>query len=325
MRLSKMIPLLFFSLSSIAIADQRDADIYFAYANKQHLYIEGRVIEKRDTSKVKKDDGWLKNLWRKAQRLVNDEKKFEAAIVAIGEEKYSVTTDEEGYFQIQEKAPAGLSPGWNPLEVILKDKTRVKSELLLVPEENRIGIISDFDDTLVYSNVLNKKDLLANSLLKNYKQRELVKGMPEMFQKISLQNPQPKATPIFIVSASPRQISRGIQQFLDYHHFPKGLVMTKTISGDDRDPLLDQKQYKINRIQEVFDRLPNVKFVLIGDDGEKDPESFNSLSNRYPDRIIGVWIHKVNTDPQRKRYPRQVLFTDSQDILKSREFAVTQN
>ncbi len=143
-----------------------------------------------------------------------------------------------------------------------------------------------------------------------YTLRQVIAGMPAPLWKISSLNPWPESTPIFVVSASPWQISRGIADFLDDQGFPKTMVVTKIISDQRRDALFDQQQYKLDKITKIFQRLPTVRFVLIGDDGEKAPESFDALYRQYPDRILAMWIHAVSTDTERKRFPGQVLFRE---------------
>jgi len=51
--------------------------------------------------------------------------------------------------------------------------------------------------------------------------------------------------------------------------------------------------------------LPQVRFTLVGDDGERDPEIYADIQKRFPDRITAIWIHKVNPDPSRPIIPGQ--------------------
>jgi len=296
-------------------SDPLDADIYFAYGTLDNIIVEGRIIEKRNSDPATTQDSKLKNLWRKLGQLINDEKKFENISIIIAKNTYNIKTDEEGYFSLDIKTPEGLQEGWNPLRITLIDNSQINGELLIVPEKNQIGIISDFDDTVIYSNIANTGSMLKKSLFENYTQRKPVKGLSSLYQDITRQNAQPDSTPVMFVSASPRQIQRGIVNFLNYNNFPKSQVVTKTITGKGKYSLKGNKQYKLDKIQEIFKRLPLVKFVLIGDDGEQDPESFSELQISDPNRIIAVWIHNVHPDPGRTRYPQQKLFKNTVEHL----------
>ncbi len=48
-----------------------------------------------------------------------------------------------------------------------------------------------------------------------------------------------------------------------------------------------------------------MRFALFGDDGEQDPEIYAALSKKFPAQIEGIWIRRVNPDPQRTRFPDQ--------------------
>jgi phosphatidate phosphatase APP1 len=79
----------------------------------------------------------------------------------------------------------------------------------------------------------------------------------------------------------------------------------KEISTERGDSLLDTPTYKQKHIDKILAAFPGVKFMLIGDDGEHDPEIFAHAAEKYPDRIDGVWIRRVHTDPLRARFAGQ--------------------
>ena len=74
---------------------------------------------------------------------------------------------------------------------------------------------------------------------------------------------------------------------------------------DLRDPLTDQQNYKLGRIEAILQAFPDVQFMLIGDDGERDPEVYAEIARRYPQQISGVWIRRVSADPKRARIAGQ--------------------
>ena len=300
---------------TMANSDPLDADIYYAYGTQKEILIEGRILEKRNSPDATAEDSNLTNFWRNLKRLINDEKKHEEFDILLGKGTYKVKTDEEGYFILDTNTPEGLEEGWNTFSLNLMNNTQITGNLLIVPKDNQIGIISDFDDTVIYSDVSKTKSMLKKSLLQNYTQRKPVDGMPVLYQSITQLNPQPLSSPVFFVSASPRQIQKGIINFLEHNKFPKSQVITKTITGKNKYSLTDHNDYKLNKIKAIFKRLPHVNFVLVGDDGESDPKSFSELQNLYANRIIAVWIHQVNPDTQTTRYPKQVLFQNNVEHL----------
>jgi phosphatidate phosphatase APP1 len=292
-------------------ADELEIVSYNGYGNPQNFHFSGRVIEKHRQSKAREDSHWWQNLWHKLKRLVNDEQSDVTVTLNIGNKRYRGSTDEEGYFVFNETTPSGLHSGWNPIQLNAGQNAQTPANIFIAPTGECLGIISDFDDTVIVSDVTDKSELLKNSLLKNYKQRQLVSGMPVLYQRILNINDNPANAPLVFLSASPKQLYKDINAFLDYHDFPKRILVTKQINGDNHDPLTNQKQYKLQKIREVLTKLPTVDFVLVGDDGESDPETYAAIQQQYPDRIKAVWIHAVNTDKNRQRYPSQQLFSET--------------
>ena len=55
-----------------------------------------------------------------------------------------------------------------------------------------------------------------------------------------------------------------------------------------------EKEHKRKAIEDILRTYPKLKFVLIGDSGEKDPEIYASLMRRHPERIRAIYIRSVN-------------------------------
>ncbi|HEY6642175.1 phosphatase domain-containing protein [Povalibacter sp.] len=275
--------------------------VYPAFGTGARTAIEGRVIAIEARSEAAADDSGATNLRRSLKSLMNDEQAFVPVTVGIGRQRWSATTDAEGYFQLSIVELDAMTPGWHEVTA-MSGSFRGVGSLLLVPAGDVHGIVSDFDDTVVVSEVNNKRKLLQHSLMRNFMQREAVPGAPELYARIAENNPGT----LFYLSASPRQLQSAIQSFLDHHRFPRGVLLTKKITNDSSgDSLHDQIAYKTGKLVDIFERLPHVSFTLIGDDGESDPEIYQALQQRYPARVKAIWIRRVHPDPQRVRIEGQ--------------------
>ena len=51
--------------------------------------------------------------------------------------------------------------------------------------------------------------------------------------------------------------------------------------------------YKTETIEPFIKEWKSVKFILIGDSGEKDPEAYAKLALKYPERITKIYIRKA--------------------------------
>ena len=302
--------------ASLAQADKLNIVLYPGYGTPQGFILEGRVIEARHSSAESTADSRFANVKRSARRLVNDEQANIAVHVKLDTETWVVESDAEGYFRVEASAPQ-LSPGWHSYRAESKS-ARAQGQVLLVPVENTLGLISDLDDTILVSNVTDKSRLLKNTFLKNYTQRLAVPGAAAYYAQFTQQCAQPISAPIFYLSASPRQLHSGIQTFLDRNAFPPGVLITKKVTNDAHsEPLLDQVRYKTAHIERLLATFPAMRFLFIGDDGEHDPEIYRDIQKRFPTRITQVMIRRVHPDPVRPRYPEQAEFNPS-TALESR-------
>lgn len=292
--------------------------IYPSYGDSSRAVVEGRVVEAHKARAATVEDGWLSNLKRNGRMMKNDERKRVKVLLSVAGRQLHAVTDGEGYFSTS--LSGALADGWHKVSGQLqgrKRETLAEGELLIVPSVNTVGVISDLDDTILVSDVLRKRKLLKNTFLKNPLQREAMPGAAQYIRSVAARNPQPEAAPVIYLSASPRQIQSNIRDFLRINDFPPGVLLTKRVSNDrNSDPLTDQVAYKTARIEDILARLPQVRFVLMGDDGESDPETYKAIAAKHPDRIEQVLIRHVNPDPKRPKYEGQLDLGQAFDAVK---------
>jgi hypothetical protein len=161
-----------------------------------------------------------------------------------------------------------------------------------------LSVVSDIDDTIKITQVLNRQALVANSLIKDFKP---VPGMPGLYARLAA-----KRAVFHYVSASPWQLYPDLRQFIETN-FPHGTVSLRKLRWKDSSSVeflwKDSLDYKTSTIAELMERFPQRKFLLIGDSGEKDPEVFDSLRQRFPTQITGILIR---IPPEQKTIDRKV-------------------
>jgi phosphatidate phosphatase APP1 len=281
--------------------------IHHAYGSLKSFTVEGRVFEREGEREVRPDDSRLTNLWRALRALRVEEQKGAPLLVSFGPSSWELSTDDEGYFALRGRTPPGTEPGWRTVRVQLAGgAAHATAPLLVVPDGPLVGIISDVDDTVLVSEVQDRSRLLAHTLLENPLQREPVPGAAERYRRLLARNPRPDLAPVIYLTGSPRQLVPGIRVFLERNGFPPGAVVAKKLSDGGGDPLLDQARYKLAWIERLLEDLPEVRFVLSGDDGERDPEVYRAVALRHPERVEAVHIRRVSTDPARPTYEGQL-------------------
>jgi phosphatidate phosphatase APP1 len=166
----------------------------------------------------------------------------------------------------------------------------VESGLAFYAAPEGISVILDIDDTLKDSNVLNRKALLRNTFLNEYK---AVAGIESVLDHL-----REKADVFHYVSASPIQLYPALREFFTRENFPRGSFHLRETT-DLRDFIPDTRELRAHKrqaIERLFSAYPQRKFILVGDTGESDPEIYAEFKRKYPARILEVIFHDITQE-----------------------------
>ena len=276
-------------------------EVYYCYGNDRTLLAAGRVLDPREMPEAKKNDSFLTNLWRKLGYIFNDERENVPVTLQVRERTFETQTDDEGYFAFEVTFPPETLKPHEKVKLFLPRQPKVSTscKAWIPSSQQQVGIISDFDDTLIISDVTHKLKLAYQLLLKNYKQREAVEGMAKRFREILAKSPD---KPLFVITGSPKQFNLAIQKFLDYHRFPKRTLITKQIHGDRSWSPFRQHDYKTKHIERLLSLYPQIHWVLFGDSGEQDREIYMKLAKKHPGKIEAIYIRDVRSGKIEKVY-----------------------
>jgi hypothetical protein len=150
------------------------------------------------------------------------------------------------------------------------------------------SVISDIDDTVKVTNVADRRELLANTLLREF---HAVPGMAEIYQRW-----QDEGHAFHYVSSSPWQLAESLACFLRDASLPAGSMHLKLFRLKDSTPLRrlpSRKSSKRRVIERILADFPGRRFLLVGDSGERDPEVYAAVARRHPHRVPAVVIREV--------------------------------
>jgi len=172
----------------------------------------------------------------------------------------------------------------------------LEGQVQLIPATG-FSVISDIDDTIKISNVLDKKALIKNTFVEPYRVTE---GFPDYYKKLKEQGAY-----FHYVSASPWQLYPSLKPFMD-KHYPQGTVSLRDFRLKDASLikfLQSSVEYKTKQIKQIIERYPQHKFILIGDSGEHDPEVYADIYKQFPKNIRLIQIRVVEgSDLSDKRF-----------------------
>ena len=192
--------------------------------------------------------------------------------------------------------------------------------VVLVPEEG-VTVITDMDDTIKITDMLNDREKVANTFLRPFK---AVPGMPALYRSW-MEGLGPRIH-FHVVSAGPWQFNEPLRRFTEGAGFPAFTWDMRSVDIGDVSVLVkamgadknDMYEFKLQKIRAFMTRFPKRRVVLVGDSGEKDPEVYAKILSAFPNRVERVFIRNVNREDQTGRYDK--LFRSKEAAAKLRVF-----
>jgi len=194
-------------------------------------------------------------------------------------------------------APPGNT--WQPFEAVMSeaDRRRFTGRVQLVGPEG-LSVVSDIDDTIKVSVVTDKRELLANTFLRAFRD---VPGMARAYGRWA-----EAGAAFHYVSSSPWQLFPALSTFMARKGFPPGAFDLRSLRLKDQtffDLFAAPEDSKIPTMEAILRAYPGRKFVLVGDSGEKDPEIYGTIARRHREQVVHVFIRNVSPqDEQGERF-----------------------
>lgn len=297
-----------------------------SYGNDKEVSIRGIAVRDDISYESNAYDSWCKNMLRNIGLFYLHPIKDTRIHLFFNGKTIRSKTDKQGFFEIKAqdfgKVTFGINQVNGQVQGILK-KTLQKNTTGLITikpiNDKTIGVVSDIDDTIQKSYITNKFKALGTILFKNNKTQEKIIGVPELYNSLDKNNDGNINGDIYYLSGSPTQLIERIKGFLSNNNFPLGSIDLKRIGKDN---LFQQMDYKLSKLRPLFNTYPDKKFILFGDNGEKDPEIYKQISKEFPNRVIAIYINNVtNDDKNSSRYEGIILTnntSESADDLKNK-------
>ena len=280
---------------------------YIGFGSAEFIKLKGRVIEDTGIKPSHESDRIWDNLLNMYRRFESDEVPNASLIARYQNIEQEVSANEEGFFEASFffEQPLTSHCSWQDVELELLDlrdeKVIATGQALIVLPQAEFGVISDIDDTVVHTGVTSRLKMLYTVLLKNARTRLPLKGVAKFYKALQLGSQEDGCNPLFYVSSSPWNMYDLFREFFQINDIPSGPIFLRDW-GFERHSMLaeNNRKYKLNSIFTILDSYPDLKFILIGDSGEEDPEIYLQVIQTYPDRILTAYIRCVKRDQKRR-------------------------
>lgn len=274
--------------------------LYRGYANEQELIVMGHVFK---PTKLQDYDFQKKNI-KNATSIIRlfRIKTFPNTDVFLEYKNKKIHTKTliDGYFKFCVPLDQNVGYGWIDYQVsiVYNEKTIIAKDSYIRPKQQNLGIISDIDDTFLVSHTLNPFKKLYNVLFLNVTARKIFEDVVPHYQALSSagRSLNEEQNAFFYVSSSEWNLYRFILKFTEIHDLPKAVLLLKDIKSSLTDFLWTGRgshNHKFEKIKHILEFYPNLKYVLLGDDSQKDPFLYEAICKIFPVTVKAVYIRKT--------------------------------
>lgn len=230
--------------------------------------------------------GWRNFLTAEAQSVEVE--------IGIGDEVYTARTDSSGNLDARVQH-TGLTPGWHRIDLRSQRSATVQARIRVVSDEARLGLISDIDDT-VLSTLLPRPLVAAyNTFLAQEQARRPVPGMAVFYRDLLRHRTQ---APTIYVSTGAWHTAGTLRRFLARNAFPDGPLLLTDWGPTNTGWFRSGRAHKEQCLEELAEDFPNISWVLVGDDGQRDPAIYGDFARRRPDRVRAIAIRELSLSQQ---------------------------
>lgn len=279
----------------------------YAFGNETRIMVQGRVVESYKQSRPSARKTYLQNLLATIRRYAGS---------SVPEAKVEV--EFQGVVQVLESDADGIfhssfdrkgSPGTGnqriafrllPEEGLQPEQEQVNVGVHCYASDHPRGIISDVDDTILISHATRVGRKLWLSIAKNAYTRRPFPGVSAFYKALTNHGEHP----VFYISSSDWNLVDLIRDFLDYRNIPQGTMLLKDLHVDLKNIWKSgggSHQHKLEKVELLMELFPGMKFILIGDSGQHDPELYAEVITRHPGRILAVYIREVRVMGDQRR------------------------
>ena len=205
-------------------------------------------------------------------------------------EKHAVQTNYKGDFsltleEIVSEIPKIYRQGeTEPLEVLQE------YPVIFEKNESKFDVISDLDDTILVSHTANFFKRIGTLAFVQPNKRRVINFSYQLYRFFKSEGAR-----FYYISKSESNLFKVISVIISKYDLPKGvLFLTSYLNLRQLFKPKKGKDFKISRIASILERTGDKKFIFVGDDSQRDMEIYADAVERFPNRILKIYIHKTH-------------------------------
>jgi phosphatidate phosphatase APP1 len=214
--------------------------------------------------------------------------------ITVGERTVLTRSDRSGYIDVTVKGH-GLEPGWHEAVVNADGAEEVRAAIRVIGPDETFGIISDIDDTVISTSLPRPLIAAWNTFVRTESARHVVPGMATMYRTLLDEHPD---APIVYVSTGAWNTAPHLGRFLKRHGYPLGPLLLTDWGPTNTGWFRSGQEHKRACLHRLANEFPNIRWVLVGDDGQHDPKIYGDFAEDRPDRVEAIAIRELSPAEQ---------------------------
>jgi phosphatidate phosphatase APP1 len=213
----------------------------------------------------------------------------EVVVVDVGDRQHEARTDRGGYIDVV--VEASFEPGWRSVRLLRDGAAPVAAPVRVLAPDMRFGVVSDIDDTVMVTAL--PRPLLAawNTFVLDENARSAVPGMAVLYERLVTAHPD---APVIYLSTGAWNVAPTLTRFLSRNLYPPGpLLLTDWGPTTDR-WFRSGQAHKRAALERLAAEFPDVRWLLIGDDGQHDQEIYGDFGASHPENVAAVAIRQLS-------------------------------
>lgn len=213
---------------------------------------------------------------------------FAQVTVSIDGEEFTVVADRGGV--IDATLASSFTAGWHTVSFTVENSEPTASLIFIVGTHARVGVVCDIDDTVMVTAL--PRPLLAawNTFVLDEHARTPVPGMAVMLDSLARYH---TGAPVIYLSTGAWNVAPTLGRFMGRHLYPAGpLLLTDWGPTHDR-WFRNGRDHKASSLDRLVREFPDVRWILIGDDGQHDEEIYAQFAERHPEHVAAIGIRQL--------------------------------
>ncbi|NLG19847.1 MAG: DUF2183 domain-containing protein [Actinomycetales bacterium] len=214
--------------------------------------------------------------------------------VTLGEVTLDVDVDRGGYLDLVVTGH-GLEPGWHEAVIRSANGDTVHAPVWIMDPSVGIGVVSDIDDTVMVTHLPRLLIAMRNTFFLDELARKAVAGMAPLLRSLVAEHP---GMPVFYLSTGAWNTAPTLRRFLQRHRYPDGPLLLTDWGPTHYGWFRSGRQHKADELHRLLRDFPGMRWILIGDDGQHDPDIYGEFATQHPEAVDVVLIRQLTTKEQ---------------------------